>query len=294
MISTLFNNWRRVLGMNGRNVHFVEAHNPARHRRLADDKLCGKEALSAAGVPVPVTLAEIRDRVDGARFLERAPSLGGFALKPARGKGGQGIVIVKGFEKERFLLAGGGTYRPSDLEHHVVDTLMGAFSGGRNDRAFAEELLLAHPSFENLSTGGLPDLRVITLLGEAQAAMLRTPTEGSQGRANLHQGGLGIGIDLESGLTTGGWWKRQRLLAHPDTGYPLVGVRIPLWKELLETACRASRAVPLGYLGIDLTVDAHRGPLVIELNVRPGLEIQNVSNAGLSPKALASSKERAA
>ena len=44
---------------------------------------------------------------------------------------------------------------------------------------------------------------------------------------------------------------------------------------------KISRQSPLGYLGVDLVVDAKLGPQVLEINVRPGLEIQNVNAMGL-------------
>jgi D-alanine-D-alanine ligase-like ATP-grasp enzyme len=34
-------------------------------------------------------------------------------------------------------------------------------------------------------------------------------------------------------------------------------------------------------MGVDFAIDAHHGPLVLELNARPGLEIQNVTGIGL-------------
>ena len=40
-------------------------------------------------------------------------------------------------------------------------------------------------------------------------------------------------------------------------------------------------AIPLGYLGVDLVVDAELGPMVLELNARPGLTIQLANRRGL-------------
>jgi glutathione synthase/RimK-type ligase-like ATP-grasp enzyme len=37
----------------------------------------------------------------------------------------------------------------------------------------------------------------------------------------------------------------------------------------------------LGYLGVDMVIDRERGPLLLELNARPGLQIQVANQAGL-------------
>ncbi|MRR31196.1 alpha-L-glutamate ligase-like protein, partial [bacterium] len=37
----------------------------------------------------------------------------------------------------------------------------------------------------------------------------------------------------------------------------------------------------LGYLGVDLVIDRDRGPLLLELNARPGLAIQLANRHGL-------------
>lgn len=49
-----------------------------------------------------------------------------------------------------------------------------------------------------------------------------------------------------------------------------------------EAAARCDEAPGLNYLGVDVVLDEERGPLVMEVNARPGLEIQNVSGFGLA------------
>ncbi|MEL6227339.1 MAG: sugar-transfer associated ATP-grasp domain-containing protein, partial [Pseudomonadota bacterium] len=66
-----------------------------------------------------------------------------------------------------------------------------------------------------------------------------------------------------------------------DTGAELIGFKIPKWRQILEIAIAAAEAVPLGYIGVDICLDEDRGPLVLEVNGRPGIEIQNVQQKGL-------------
>lgn len=292
MLGLLANATRGVLGMNARNAVYVEGCNPRVHRDLADDKLACKRVLERAGVPVPATIAVIASRLDIARFDARVRGHERFAVKPARGKGGAGIIVVRGRGEGGWITVGGGFVNDLALRHHLVDMLMGAFSGGDRDEGFLEELLLPHPSFVELSAGGLPDIRVITHGGTPRLAMLRCPTAHSGGKANLHQGGIGVGVDLESGRTLGGWWRKQRIDRHPDSGAPLAGIQVPFWSDIVAIAERAARAVPLGYLGVDLTCDERLGPLVVELNVRPGLEVQNVTGVGLETVLLGGAARR--
>ena len=122
---------------------------------------------------------------------------------------------------------------------------------------------------------------MICFQGEPAVAMLRLPTQASRGRANLHQGAVGTGVDIQTGRTTGGVCRNRAVDAHPDTGASLHGRLVPFWDQALATAGTVSRAVGLGYVGVDLVFDASRGPIVLEANARPGLAIQIANRCGL-------------
>jgi alpha-L-glutamate ligase-like protein len=115
-------------------------------------------------------------------------------------------------------------------------------------------------------------------------AMLRLPTKASNGRANLHQGGIGAGIDLASGLTHHAVLRNRFILCHPDTGVPVVGKRVPEWRQVLAMSRRAAEATGLGYIGVDIVLDADEGPMLLEANARPGLGIQIANARGLVPR----------
>ena len=115
-------------------------------------------------------------------------------------------------------------------------------------------------------------------------AMLRLPTKSSNGRANLHQGGLGVGIDLGTGITHHAVRKNRAVDSHPDTGMPVVGLRVPYWQTVLRMARRVAEEVRLGYVGVDIVIDAKAGPMLLEANARPGLAIQIANGRGLLPR----------
>src|SRR2546426_12551063 len=67
----------------------------------------------------------------------------------------------------------------------------------------------------------------------------------------------------------------------PDTGDGIIGQKLPDCDEMLEVAAEAQRLTGLGFAGVDVCLVAGRGPVVMEVNRRPGLEIQNANAAGL-------------
>lgn len=114
--------------------------------------------------------------------------------------------------------------------------------------------------------------------------MLHLPTDASDGRANLHQGALGAAVDLGSGRVTRALFEGREISEPPDTGETLVGFEARGWDEIVDAAEGCGEATGLGYLGVDLVVDEEIGPLVMEVNARPGLEIQNVTGVGLAER----------
>lgn len=68
---------------------------------------------------------------------------------------------------------------------------------------------------------------------------------------------------------------------HPDNHQPIVGITLPHWEAILEICRQSTRAISLGYMGIDICIDREKGPQILEINGRPGLEIQNVNGATL-------------
>ena len=275
---------REYLGLNRRDRDLIARYNPRRLVHLTIHKLETKAALTPLGIPVAETLAVYRFQHDLKQFAKQAEQWRDFVIKPAQGTGGDGVVVVTGRQGEGFLTLGGGPMSRRLLESHLSDILSGIFSlNHRYDEAFVERRLRAHPALEQLSFHGLPDLRVVVFRGIPLMAMLRLATRASKGRANLDAGGLGVGIDLGTGVTTGAIARRRWVSVHPDTHRRLAGVQVPAWDELLDVATSCADAIGLKYMGVDVVLDADSGPCVLELNARPGLLIQLANRRGLRP-----------
>jgi alpha-L-glutamate ligase-like protein len=147
-----------------------------------------------------------------------------------------------------------------------------------------QQRVLPDAALERISYQGTADIRVIVYRHVPAMAMLRLPTRLSGGRANLHQGAIGAGVDLEIGMTCHAVLRNRLTERHPDTGESVIGIRVPHWPRILEMARRVSRAVQMGYLGVDVVLDRRHGPLLLEANARPGLAIQIANGQGLLPR----------
>jgi alpha-L-glutamate ligase-like protein len=276
---------RGVLGMNQRNGALVLPLNPRRHYPRVDDKLFTKQLAEAAGIPTPHSLGVItyhHQLRDLPRLLDGNQQ---FVLKPARGAQGNGIVVIARVDGGHYRRSSGPLLSPVALRQHVSSTLSGVFSlRGDVDSCLIEQRVVLHPDFADLARFGIPDVRIIIYRGLPIMAMCRLPTVASDGRANLHQGAIGAGIAIATGRSTHAMCLNETITHHLDTQAPLVGFQVPHWDEVLSLAVRAAEISGLGYLGVDVVIDIARGPLLLELNARPGLAIQIANNEGLLPR----------
>ena len=274
-----------VLGINYRNLAFIQENNPRTFYPRVDDKTVTKTICHAHGIPVPETYALIRRYGDIRRFLELIGDRSEFVVKPASGAAGRGITVVARRKGADFETASGRIVTMADLQYHLTTILSGLYSlGGQVDKAIVEQRIIMHPTMERIAVGGTPDVRVILFRNVPVMAMVRLPTIQSEGRANLHQGAAAAAVHLVTGRTFGGVCNNRMIARHPDTGELIGGLEIPGWHELLAAAMKLSDAIEMGYIGVDFVVDAKIGPVVLEANARPGLAIQVAHRIGLLPR----------
>lgn len=284
-----------VLGINERNIHFTQRENPRRLYPLVDDKLKTKMLCERAGIQVAPTLGKVAHHGDIKRFIEEFREVGDFVLKPSRGSMGNGIVVLREPTETGWFASGGRRVSREQVAYHARSIISGLYAlGGHPDVAFAEERIRLHSSFERISYDGVPDVRVIVFRGVPVMAMTRLPTKRSAGRANLHQGAVGAGIDLATGRTNFAVMLNSPIEFHPDTGERVRDYPIPAFDEALLLAVRATDETGLGYVGADVVIDSRHGPVILELNARPGLAIQLANRSGLLPRLIAIRNEKTA
>jgi alpha-L-glutamate ligase-like protein len=274
---------RDVLGMNARN-QFYTSLNSASAKRFGTSKYATKVLLENKQIPTAKLHGILGTYEDVQEFPWKEMEKN-FVVKPSNGNAGKGILIIRTQEpdKEHWLDAIGRRVSLDEIKLHCADILEGQYSTyGSSPTIIVEERVPIHSKFMKYTYKGTPDIRVIVFNHVPVMAMLRLPTKESEGRANLHQGALGVGIDMFSGVTTyavTGSGKPTSII--PGSKKKLNGLKIPQWREALETAVRAADAAELMFSGVDLFIHEEKGPLVVELNANPGLSIQIANKAGL-------------
>jgi alpha-L-glutamate ligase-like protein len=274
-----------ILGMNRRNAACILDHNPRALYPIVDDKLRMAALCRSIDVPTP----EVYLAVSSYATLRNLPELLGdradFVVKPNCGSGGRGVLVIVGRDGTNYIRHNSERMPLDAMRQYFSDILSGMYSlGGHPDSVIVQQRVRLHPTFAAITYKGIPDVRVILYRNEPAMAMLRLPTKQSNGRANLHQGGIGTGVDLESGITHHAVQRNRFVERHPDTNLPVVGVRVPYWSEVLDMSRRVAKAVGLGYVGVDIVVDEVEGPMLLEANARPGLAIQIANGRGLMPR----------
>ncbi|MGX5219550.1 MULTISPECIES: alpha-L-glutamate ligase-like protein [Pseudomonas] len=275
-----------IMGINRRNADYVLKYNKRHLYPLVDDKILTKERAIEAGINVPEMYGVISTEKEIDKLSEIIGNRTDFVVKPAQGAGGDGILVVADRFEDRYRTVSGKIISHEDIEHQISSILTGLYSlGGHRDRALIEYRVIPDQIFKSISYEGVPDIRIIVLKGYPVMAMLRLPTRQSGGKANLHQGAIGVGVDLATGLTLNGTWLNNKITKHPDTTNAVDGVQLPNWDGFMSLAANCYELCGLGYIGVDMVLDQEKGPLILELNARPGLNIQIANDTGLTLRA---------
>jgi len=274
-----------VLGMNDRNYSVIAKYNARSLYTLVDDKVKTKKLANDINISTPKMIGIIEHQYEVKNLVDIVKGYKTFVIKPAHGSGGKGVLVIKDFDGEKFYSASGEVLTFKEVYQHVSNTLSGLFSlGGRYDVALIEETVNFSDVFKDFSYHGIPDVRVIVYKGFPAMVMMRLATKESDGKANLHQGGVGVGLDVKTGKTLRAVLHDKPVTIHPDTGANLMDLKVPFWREHLLIGALAYDMTGLGYLGADIVLDKNRGPMMLEVNARPGLAIQIANGKGLKTR----------
>ncbi len=277
--------WRQasgILGMNARNLQYISRYNSPESKRFADNKLYTKQFLESRGVGV-AKLYHVVSKYQQLtpEFWDALPE--SFVLKPNKGFGGGGILVITEGTPTGWVTASGRKVSRDQMFRHCIEILEGKYSiSGVGDRVIIEERLEMHRELATLCEVGLPDIRVIVFNRVPVLAMVRVPTYESEGKANMELGAVALGVDIATGQTTGGAYYKKYIRKMPN-GVSAVGFTVPHWQEVLLTASRVQTLSDIGYLGVDMVLTP-QGVKVLELNARAGLKIQIANKVPLKAR----------
>lgn len=276
-----------IIGMNRRNIGYIGRYNSRKLYPLVDDKLQTKRIAERAGIIVPKLLGIVEYQFQNKiNYIKKIiNNFNGFVIKPSKGSGGKGILVITNRENDIFFKPNGQAVDFQDVIRHISNTLSGLYSlGGKSDVAMVEALVEFDPVFDRYSFEGVPDIRMIVFKGFPIMGMLRCSTRASDGKANLHQGAVGVGLNIATGTALNAVQYDKPINIHPDTQYNFSELAVPHWDVLLPLSASCYDITDLGYLGVDIVLDKNIGPMILELNARPGLAIQIANNCGLLPR----------
>jgi alpha-L-glutamate ligase-like protein len=274
-----------IMGMNQRNVNYIGRYNKRNLFPLVDNKLLTKDIAMKHKVNTPSLIGVVSNQQDIKKVVTTLGTHTEVCIKPAHGSGGKGILVIKDRLNDSFIKTSGQAISEHDLQRHLTNILAGLFSlGGKADIALIEELIHFDNVFSGYSYDGVPDTRVIVFQGFPVMCMMRLSTKDSDGKANLHQGAVGVGICVRTGRAVRAVQHNEPIHLHPDTDKNLLELKVPHWLEVLKLASSCYDMSGLGYIGTDIVLDRDKGPMLLELNARPGLAIQICNNAGLLPR----------
>jgi hypothetical protein len=197
-------------------------------------------------------------------------------VKPANGRGGRGA--------ERWDLVGPSVFASPAGERlesqHLLTRLV---ERSRRRPLIVQPRMRPHEELREITAGALPTIRVLTCLNETRqpevmTAMLRTSFGKSVTVDNLHQGGIGALVDLDTGAlskssnlgsdATIGWFS-----VHPNTGAPIEGRKVPCWEQVKADAVTAhGHFMDRVVVGWDIAI-LEDGPIFVEGNGNPDLDI---------------------
>ncbi|OGJ50279.1 hypothetical protein A2335_04150 [Candidatus Peregrinibacteria bacterium RIFOXYB2_FULL_32_7] len=263
---------KNILGINARNLLYIAKYNSSANKQFADDKIFTKNFLQSRGIGVAKLYYVINSHEELNKFnFSSLPT--NFVIKPNKGYGGSGILVIKNKKDNIFIQINGHPLNLYHIYKHCADIIDGKYAiSGLQDKVVIEERLEQHEYFEELSSKGLPDVRINVFNLIPVIAMLRLPTKESEGKANLHLGGIGVGLDMGSGKGNFGVRYNQFIRKLPN-GKRINEIKIPKWDEILFTAAKIQHVTGIGYLAVDLTL-VKTEIKILEVNARAGLAIQ--------------------
>lgn len=276
--------YKNILGLNKRNLFYLLELNQKKKYALVDNKLLTKNILISNNISVPYLYATFKSYFELKFLKERIFSFSSFVIKPAQGFGANGIIILEKKQENLWEDSSGKIWKLEDIKLHISFIISGMFSlSNQKDIALVEEKINSPSIFKNIISTGLPDIRIIVYKKTSVMAMIRFPSFISNGCANLHKGGIGVGININTGCTKFGFYKNKKITVHPDTNKILTNLQIPNWQEIINLAIKSCEIVDINYLGVDMVLNEDEKPIVMELNARPGLSIQMANFTGLIP-----------
>lgn len=158
-----------------------------------------------------------------------------------------------------------------------IEDLSAFYQDMKDNRLFAEELVVQDPRWAVLSPDSVNTLRIVTTALDGKAEIVFAGARVGSGKSvadNFHQGGTAVPVDLETGRLVGDAVNKTReYYKLSPGGIPYDGFQVPDWDKVRELVLNAALVEDrIHFVGWDVAIGAD-GPLLIEGNRGPGMDI---------------------
>jgi len=266
-----------ILWQNERNLEFIKWKNTSFARYLADSKLRTKEFLQSKNIPVPENFYVIKKHsqlLDLDLSILKPP----FVVKPNFGYWWNWILVIDNVDSVgNYITNTWEIISKRKMMQHFRDILDWFFSLSWNrDQVVIERKVELDESIALIWKYWLPDIRVIVYNMIPIIAMLRVPTEESGWKANLHVWACWVWVEVWTWKLTHITSKNKIIKTIPWIG-DIRWLELPHWDKVLELTSSLQQITWIWYLACDIVLDKEKGPLLLEVNIRPWLSVQNAN-----------------
>ena len=197
-----------------------------------------------------------------------------------------GLEKVKKFikENEEFVrkpITGLGGANVEKIESKNFKDINEFYENLKKDKCLIEELVIQNKEWSKLNPKSLNTVRVVTKCINGNSSILFAVARIGSGKSivdNFHQGGVGVKVNVEKGILEGNAIDKKNNES-PKTSVTKVkvdGFVIPYWKEIVKMTCEAAKVNDkVNIVGWDVAI-TDNGPLIIEGNRGPGMDLIQV------------------
>lgn len=182
--------------------------------------------------------------------------------------------------KPQFLEGGRGIHKVEIKESTDIKKV---YDKLKKEEALLEEIIEQCEELKEFNPSSVNTIRVVTLLDahnkvHVMSGVLRMGTRNNCAD-NFHTHGIAATIDVESGIVISSAINRnlERFYIHPQSKKQIIGYKVPMWKEIIETVKQAAYVVPeVKYVGWDLAIGKNNEIIMIEGNDNAARDVQQM------------------
>jgi hypothetical protein len=258
---------------------------------LFSNKVASASYLAAHGFPtIPVSAIYAKDLAGASHLVARnRDDLRAFLVNegnyPLFGKPIEGTQSLGSIGLRRYL-PGSDSLETVDGREVPLDRFMLDIDEHYAHGYLLQKFLTPHPTVYAVCGDRPATVRIVTLAYESEPRVFRAcwkiPTGSNVADNYWRPGNLMAQIDSANGhvrrVTSGTGLDLTEHTHHPDTKAQLVGMEVPNWRGMFQTAVEAARLMRhMPLIGWDMAL-LETGPVIVEMNEKPDFFLNQLAD----------------